>query len=312
MFEKGYGKEIFKKREKSLQSNIVSNLKSLTTREVARLCRVSDATVKRWEDAGLIKSERTSGGHRRFRAEEIARFQREQGLGQKQSHGDDSVFSAINRNPETRLQTDVSFIDLILAGREEATAEFLIAELLNGRHLTELFDALVCPPMRKIGEMWFAGDLNIAQEHLATRTVQNAIYKLRSRLPIPEPTGKLAICCALENEQHELPTHLAQITIENEGWEVLNFGANTPLYSLKEEIIKHLPDMICISATMMNDIERLSRDYLDLREIADKNKISIILGGRIFRDECVRKRFPGDAYADSFDEVAEFARSLIN
>ncbi len=310
MTENRYKKKIFKFREKSLQSSIVNNLKSLTTREVARLCRVSDATVKRWEDAGLIKSERTSGGHRRFRAEEIARFQREQGLGQKQSLGGDSVFSANNRHPETRLQAEVSFIDLILAGREEAAAEFLIAEHLDGRHLTEIFDGLVCPPMRKIGEMWFAGDLGIAQEHLATRTVQNAIYKLRSRLPVPEPTGKLAVCCALENEQHELPTHLAQITIENEGWEVLNFGANTPLYSLKEEVIKHIPDLICISATMMNDIERLSRDYLDLREIAAKNKTSIIVGGRIFRDECVRKRFPADFYADSFADVAGFARNL--
>ncbi|CAN5631568.1 hypothetical protein BH20ACI4_BH20ACI4_13590 [soil metagenome] len=283
--------------------------KTFTTSEVARLCRVSDATVKRWEDAGLLRSERTNGGHRRFRAEEIARFQREQGLGQKQTHGGDSVFALNNRHAENGHQAEVSLFDLILAGREEAAAEFLITEYLNGSHLTEIFDALVCPPMRKIGEIWFAGDLGIAQEHLATRTVQNAIYKLRSRLPVPEPTGKLAICCALENEHHELPTHLAQITIENEGWEVLNFGANTPLYSLKEEIVKHLPDLICISATMMNDIERLSRDYLDLRETAAKNKISIIVGGRIFRDECVQKRFPADIYAANFTEVAEFTRN---
>jgi excisionase family DNA binding protein len=59
----------------------MSEVKSLTTKEVARLCRVSDATVKRWEEAGQIKSERTSGGHRRFRAEEIAKFQRKFGLG---------------------------------------------------------------------------------------------------------------------------------------------------------------------------------------------------------------------------------------
>lgn len=284
--------------------------KTFTTSDVARLCRVSDATVKRWEDAGLLKSERTTGGHRRFSAQEIARFQREQGLGQKQTHGGDSVFTLNNRSGENGLQAEVSLFDLMLAGREEAVAEFLIAEHLNSRHLTEIFDNLICPPMRKIGEMWFAGDLNVAQEHLATHTVQNAVYKLRSRLPVPEPTGKLAICCALENELHELPTHLAQITIENEGWDVLNFGANTPLYSLKEEVTKHLPDLICISATMMNDIERLSRDYLDMREIASKNKISVIAGGKIFRDECVQKRFPADLYAHTFANVAEFVRNL--
>ena len=286
--------------------------KTFTTREVARLCRVSDATVKRWEDAGFLQSERTTGGHRRFRAEEIARFQREQGLGQKQTHGGDSVFALNNRNGENGQQSEVSLFDLILAGREQATTEFLIAEYLNGRQPAQIFDELICPPLRKIGEMWFAGDLGIAQEHLATRTIQNAVYKLRSCLRVPEPMGKLAICCALENEHHELPTHLSQITIENEGWEVLNFGANTPLYCLKEEIVKNMPDLVCISATIMNDLERLSRDYADLRETACKNKISVIAGGKIFRDECVQKRFPAELYAESFADVADFTRGLID
>lgn len=290
----------------------MNNLKSLTTREVARLCRVSDATVKRWEDSGFIKSERTSGGHRRFRVEEIARFQREQGLGQKQTHGGDSIFSLNGRNGETHFQTEISLFEILLNGREEAAAELLIGEYLNGSRPAELFDEMVCPAMRKIGEMWFAGDLNIAREHLATRTIQNAIFKLRNRLSVPEPNGKTAICCALENEHHELPTLLAQITLENEGWEVLNFGANTPLYSLKEEMLKHLPELICISATLMNDIERLSRDYLDLREIIVKNKISVIFGGKIFRDECMKKRFPAELHADSFSQVANFSHNIIH
>lgn len=80
----------------------MADIKGFTTIEVARLCRVSDATVKRWEEAGLLKSERTSGGHRRFRAEEVARFQREQGLGLKQSHGDESVTKTINRAREKK------------------------------------------------------------------------------------------------------------------------------------------------------------------------------------------------------------------
>ena len=58
----------------------MTELKCLTTKEVARLCRISDASVKRWENAGLLKSERTSGGHRRFRAEEIVIFSANKGL----------------------------------------------------------------------------------------------------------------------------------------------------------------------------------------------------------------------------------------
>ncbi len=298
------------KKRLTFMSLFMSLSKTFTTKEVARFCRVSDATVKRWEDAGIIKSERTSGGHRRFRAEEVARFQREQGLGLKQTHGDESVFAVNNRNTEIKNYSDYTLFDTLLAGSEASATEILISEHLNGKPLSEIFDETVCPTLRKIGERWFAGEISVAQEHLATRTICNAIYKLRNTLRVPEPTGKLAICCALENEFHELPTHLAQITIENEGWEVLNFGANTPLYCLSEEISKHQPDMICISSTIINDIERLSRDFANFRELAVKHKVSIVLGGKIFDAECMRKRFPADLYAQSFTEVAEFAREM--
>lgn len=284
--------------------------KSLTTKEVARLCRVSDATVKRWEDAGIIKSERTNGGHRRFRAEEVARFQREQGLGLKRTLGDESVFALNNRGAETKNYNDYTIYDALLAGSESVTSDMLISAHLNGKPLTLIFDEMICPALRKIGERWFAGEISVAQEHLATRTVLNAIYKLRNTLPVPEPTGTLAICCALENEYHELPTHLAQITIENEGWDVFNFGANTPIYCLTEEMSKHQPDIICISSTIINDIERLSRDFTAFREAAFKQKVSIILGGKIFDADCMRKRFPADLYAQAFAEVAEYIREM--
>ena len=284
--------------------------KTFTTKEVARLCRVSDATVKRWEDAGIIKSERTNGGHRRFRAEDIARFQRRQGLGVKHAHGDESVFAANNRCAEIKALTDYTLFDALLAGCEAVTTEMLVGAYLDGKPLPEIFDEMICPAMRVIGEKWFAGEITVAQEHLATRTICNAVYKLRSCLPVPEPAGKLAICCALETELHELPTHLAQITIENEGWEVLNFGANTPLYCLTEETSKHQPDMVCISATIINDIERLSRDFINFRGLAAKQKFSLILGGKIFDADCMRKRFPADLYAQSFTEVAEYAREM--
>ena len=282
--------------------------KTFTTKEVARLCCVSDATVKRWEDAGLIKSERTNGGHRRFRAEEIARFQREQCIGQNFSHGGDSVFTAPKRCTESKFSSNLSLFDALISGREELTADILINAHLNGKRLNEIFDEIICPPLQKIGALWFAGDLSIAHEHLATRTLQNAIYKFRSCLPIPEPTGKLAFCCAIEGDFHEMPTHLTQILLESAGWEVMNFGANMPLFSLKDEIVKRSPDLICISAVLINDIERLSRDFIGFREQAVKQKTAVILGGKIFETECVRKRFPAELYAQSFEEFAEFVR----
>lgn len=288
----------------------MTDIKGFTTIEVARLCRVSDATVKRWEDAGLLKSERTSGGHRRFRAEEVARFQREQNLGLKQNHGDESVTKATLRTRDKKSYSDSTFLQSLIDGCEEAATHVVITKHLEGKPLTEILDRLICPAMHEIGDLWHQGKISIPQEHLATRTAFSVIYKLRNVLPIPEMKNGLAICCAMEGDFHELPLLLAQIAIENEGFEVINFGAATPLYSLSDEVIKYSPAFICISAAVINDLERLSRDYKDFREKIAKLKIPILLGGGVFENENIRKRFVGEFYMRSFTDVAEFAGKI--
>ncbi len=287
----------------------MANIKGFTTIEVARLCRVSDATVKRWEEAGILRSERTNGGHRRFRAEEVARFQRDQSLGLKQSHGDESVRKTINRTRDKKVDSDSKFLQSLIDGGEEAVTNSFITAHLEGKPLTEIIDHYICPAMQEIGELWHKGEITITQEHLATRTAISAIYKLRNSLPVPEMKSGLAICCALEGDLHELPTLLAQIAVENEGLEVINYGASTPLYSLVDEVVRYAPSFICISATLVNDLERLSRDYKYFREKTSKLGIPILLGGRVFNDEHMRNRFPGDTYPDNFTAVAKFARS---
>ncbi len=150
----------------------------------------------------------------------------------------------------------------------------------------------------------------MSQEHLATRTAISAIYKLRSALPVPEMKCRLAMCCAMDGELHELPTFLAQIAIENEGWEVINFGAATPLYCLADEVVRHSPNFVCISATVINDLERPTRDYKYFIEQTAKLRIPVLFGGRVFDDENIRKRFVSEFYMRSFTEVAQFARNL--
>lgn len=285
---------------------------ALTTKEVARLCKVSDATVKRWEEAGLIKSERTSGGHRRFRPEEVARFQRDQGLGVKLHPGDESPGSARSRIvPEKEISGSDLFNSLI-SGKEEEVANLLIKQVLDGSSMGEVFDKSVCTCMKRVGDLWFEGKLSVAREHLATRAAMCAVHKLRNVVPVGEPCGKLLFCFTLEGDFHELTTHLVQMTFENEGWEVMNFGSNTPLYSVEDEIRRHSPDLICISSTVMTDVERLARDFESFAKTVKSLKIPLILGGRAFESETIRGRFPADHFPGNFSDLADLVKIYTN
>lgn len=285
----------------------MGDLKCLTTKEVARLCRVSDATVKRWQAAGLLASERTSGGHRRFRAEEVARFQRAQNLGRRKCVGDESVVSALTgqQRHDSKIHSDSIFFRAVMKGCEEAAANYLINEYLQGKSAAEICDRIICPAMSQIGELWAAGKINITEEHLASRVALNAVYKLRQALFVSEVTDKLAMCCAPSGDFHELPTHLAQMTIENAGWETMNFGANTPFEDFAREILRHTPALVCISITIMPDAESLAREYKRLRARIAKLGIPVLVGGRAFADESARQKFPAEFHARSFGELVE-------
>ena len=289
----------------------ISEIKCLTTKEVARLCRVSDATVKRWEEAGLLVSERTSGGHRRFRAEEVARFQREAGLGLKQQHGEDSAIgSAMRRRRSKKSHSTSSLFHSLIAGREDEASNIIISACLRGEPLTQVFDEVIANAMSRIGDLWYAGELTIAQEHLATRTILTALQKLRSVIPVPEPGGMLAMCCGFENDFHELAIQLVQMTLESCGWEVLNFGPNTPLYALEAEILQHSPEVVCISSTLMNDLERNARDYRDFRAKIERLNVKVILGGKTFTDERIKQRFPCELFAENLSSLLNFTNYI--
>lgn len=290
----------------------MTNSNYLTTREVARLCKVSDATVKRWEDSGLIKSERTSGGHRRFRADEIARFQKDQKLGLKLAPGEESVNTILFRKKENREHSDSSLYHSLVGGREEEASDILINEYLSGKPLPQIFDEQISATMNRIGELWAQGELTVAQEHLATRTATNAIYKLRNVMPVSELTGKFAMCCVIEGDFHELSATLAQIALESQGVEVINFGANTPLYSFAEEVLHYSPALVCISATIMYNLERTLRDYNDFRTRTARLRPVTVLGGHAFDDEKIRYRFPADAYPQTYSELASIAKAVVN
>ena len=276
------------------------------------MCRVSDATVKRWEDAGFLKSERTNGGHRRFRAEEVARFQRENNIGIKRCHGDDSIIKVNLLRRNGKISSDSKIFPALLYGCEAEAANLLIGEYLQQKTPAEIFDKFICPAMREIGELWAKGKITVAEEHLATLTAANAVHKLRTVLPVPASSGNLVICCAVEGDFHQFPTFLSQIIFENEGWEVMNFGANTPLDCLIKEILKHQPNGLCISATFIEDIAQFSEDYKKLLKRIEKVKTSVIIGGKAFETQANRKLFPNAEFVKTFFELAKLSRKIIS
>ena len=278
---------------------------NLTTKEVARLLQVSEATVKRWADDGVLRSKKTVGGHRRFSIQSNARLRREQRIEPESPPG-----GREKKDIAGTLLSVPSFTELLLRADEAETAAVLIDAYLKNRALPSLFDTTITEAMHRIGELWFTGEITVADEHAATRVLLNALQELRSIILPGAPKGLKAICCGIEGDLHELPIHLAEMILESEGWDTTNLGPNTPLYALRDMMVQKRPQLVCIAARSVLDLDRATTEYAKLRKVNEKLGAVAVLGGEGFRDPTLRERFQADFYGESFAAFSSFLRTL--
>lgn len=281
---------------------------NLTTKEVARLLSVSEATVKRWSDDGRLRSDKTVGGHRRFSIEAIAQLRREQGIGQQSQP---PLRRAAGSKPHKRhVPSSASFSEVLLRGDEREASAVLVDAYLHSLALASVFDRTITEAMHRVGDLWFEGTITVADEHLATRVMLSALQKLRSIAVPAEPTGLKAICCGIEGDLHELPIHMTGLILETEGWEAKNLGPNTPLFALREMVARQRPQLVCVSARGIADLDRATTEYAQLRRVTGKLAAAVVTGGEGFRDRTLRERFPSEFYAEDFTGFSKFVRAL--
>jgi excisionase family DNA binding protein len=301
--------------------NIVGRI-NLTSKEAARLLGVSEASVKRWADGGLLPSAKTAGGHRRFRPEDVATFRRAQlgregvGRGARPAAllaaraADDGTQDATGYNPPDAAAAAAPLFVSLVAGDSEAASALVVKLNLQGLSVGSIADAALCPALRRIGDLWHAGQLSVAQEHVATRAALEALAALRASMEVAAPRGLTAISCSVEEDFHELPIHVATALLEALGWDVVVLGASTPFYALAEAVGRFRPRLVSVAATVLGNPDRAAREYAEFCAAAGRCGAAVALGGAGFAGESLRRRFPADLHADNFVQLETLAAAL--
>ncbi|HEX8285625.1 MAG TPA: B12-binding domain-containing protein [Pyrinomonadaceae bacterium] len=288
----------------------IAPAKYLTTRQLARLWHVSEATIKRWADTGQLTSGRTVGGHRRFTVADVMRFQTERGLGAAATQG----AAVQTRESETWLfdaaETDRHFFDAVTEGHAAEASALLLEAHMLGAPLESVFDGVVAASMRRVGDRWESDEMSVAEEHLATSTAAHAVESLAASVRRAGAQAPQAVCCAAEDELHTVSVLCAQALLEGAGWEVRNLGGHTPFFALAEYVARRRPALVCVSSTMQRELEHNARDYTQFEAAARARGTRVVLGGAGFRGESVRRKFPADLHAENFGDLAEFLRRL--
>jgi excisionase family DNA binding protein len=238
---------------------------------VAQRLRVSEATVKRWTDEGLIACYRTPGGHRKFRPADVKAF--------AATH-----HFVPTENVEVRTADRDDALDLVMKGDAARLFEHCQRRLETGLPLERLFDEVLGPALTEVGERWACESISVADEHIATAAVSEVLSRL-TPFVAKRPTRGLAICACVEGERHDIASRMSGLLLAQRRFRVLLPGADTPVKSLMRLLDEQRPEIVSLSASVvMAGREFLAAQLAEVAEAAGRVNGLLIVGGRGITD----------------------------
>src|SRR6267143_2011787 len=251
----------------------------LSTRQVAQLLGVGEATVKRWADAGEIDCFRTPGGHRKFRLRDVTAF-----VQRRKFQVAETIPAQLTPGAEAGGEEAVAAVEKsALAGDASSLVAQMAALRLHGHDLAVIFDDVVAPALQRIGSRWQACNLSIADEHVATQAVVEAIARAQ---PLAEAPGEpnrgdrgTAVVAAVAGEQHDVAPRMAACLLRARGFEVLAPLAATPASDLADLVQRSRAQLVALASTLAPE-GRALQDQVDLTaRVARGGGGRVIVGG---------------------------------
>lgn len=280
----------------------------VTPKQVALAIGVSEASLKRWCDKGLLPASRTAGGHRRLPISGVFAFLRSSGhqivrpdvLGLPSTTGQGDA--TIERSKQ-RLQ------EALVKGDEEHVARIVFGLYLAGHTVCDICDRVLAVNFRDLGHNWENGNLEVYQERRSCEIANRVLYQLRAVLPAPAPGAPSAIGATLAHDPYTLATAMVAVTLREVGWSAESYGVGNPAESLCKAIVDMRPRIFWLSVSTIASEETFVRDCSLLYQTAQANGTALVVGGRALTD-AIRQQIQYSAYCDTLAHLVAFVRTI--
>ena len=282
----------------------------LSPKDLSHAIGVSESSLRRWIDAGLIPVTRTAGGHRRVSLSDAVRYIRDSratlvrpellGLGELKPTG----------LPSTPQADEQAVLEALAAGDDVKARGLLLSMYLAGRSVAAIFDGPIRAAMHRLGELWMHDEKGILTEHLAVDILLRTLAELRLMLPLPPADAPAALGAAPDGDPYLLPSMLAAIVLADAGYRDLNFGAGMPVNLLAHAARDRGARLVWVSVSSSASPESLTRQLEKLADELKETRAHLIIGGRMVQDYSPPREHGNLHVAHSMAELSALARGM--
>lgn len=279
----------------------------LSPKQVANAIGASESSLKRWCDQGLINTVKTAGGHRRIPIQEALRFARERNIASAEPHLLAMVTTTDRKARRVENGAD-RFIDALMNGQEIQSHAIIFEYFQSGVAVGQIFDDIVTPAFRTLGEKWECKELEIYEERSACQIMLRILHELRLK-QIPPVSKLIAMGATCEGDPYTLPIMMGEVVLRSVGWDTRLLGCSIPISSIVKAIQQHQPAIFWLSISSIVDEIAFIGEFNQLYDVASKTNTAVVVGGRALTAE-IRTRLRYSAFCDTMQHLEEFAKTL--
>lgn len=207
-------------------------------------------------------------------------------------------------------QLKSKYLDAIVAGNHAQAHALMNEATLNRVSISQLYVEVLAPAQIAVGEMWHAGLLNIAQEHLATSITTGVMETFRHEMKPREHLGVRATIAVLEGEHHTIGARMFADLLIIDGWTVDVLTDPTPIPDLIDFIRVREVDLLALSCTLAGTQTKAKQIIQKVRE--QGLSVKVLVGGLALENENTDSLMAGIKYIakDAVDGIKE-ARQMV-
>jgi diguanylate cyclase (GGDEF)-like protein len=189
------------------------------------------------------------------------------------------------RAPERRT-ADARATDLCrrfgdaLRAADTAGAEAVVRNALAaGLPPATVQSRVMAPAMHRIGDLWSAGAITVADEHVATAICQRVLTSLYVSLQHrPAPVRRKILLAAVQGDHHGMGLRMVGDVLEGAGHDVHHLGCDVGAEPLVAALTRHDPDLICLGVTLPLGGRHLEEALHRIQQV--RPDLPVLLGGQ--------------------------------
>lgn len=199
----------------------------------------------------------------------------------------------------------------VARGATDVAQSIIDDAMARGATTPEIYLSVLAPAQVKLGEMWHRGDINIAQEHLATAITMQMMDRQRQSAKPRTPIGLRALVTPVKDDQHFVGARMIADLLIMDGWDVDFFWNATPDKDLAEYVQLRRVNLLALSVTMPDFMPNVVSTADTIRNLEPPRPKILIGGSAISNTDYTAHELGVDAIVINVTQAAQQARNLV-